>query len=190
MLLAFTLQVFFTSYLKNSALISATDGTARIFLPPYAAAWFQRVAPDRNIWRTLYRLSYSAAANFQATNFILQSSLYCDQSPKLFSWQFLISVFQVPNSWILRVIPDWGQRWQQSGRAHALGVNTRAVVGSNPAWCWAFFSFFFPFSHHITLAINQVPQGRCISAINEVNKKIFQAVLLGAKQALNAQNGI
>ena len=59
-------------------ILSATDGTARIFLPHCAAvcsereSWnvslviqthVSRVAPDRDLWRTLYRLSYSTTAN-------------------------------------------------------------------------------------------------------------------------------
>ena len=52
-----------------------------IFLTPYTAApGFKptsdsRVAPDWDFWRTLYRLSYSAAAGFQKTKLIKRTRL-------------------------------------------------------------------------------------------------------------------
>ena len=50
----------FHKLFPSSALISLTDGAARTFLPPYAAAWFE---PDWDLWSILYRLSYSAVGN-------------------------------------------------------------------------------------------------------------------------------
>ena len=50
----------FHKLFPSSALISLTDGAARTFLPPYAAAGFE---PDWDLWSMLYRLSYSAVTN-------------------------------------------------------------------------------------------------------------------------------
>ena len=57
----------------------STDGTSRIFLPPYAVAWIQtllsRVAPwPWTFWRTLYQLSFGEGVhkNSNACRHLLQ----------------------------------------------------------------------------------------------------------------------
>ena len=55
----------FNNLFPNSALISATDGAARIFLPTtfcrgVIRTHVSRVAPDWDLLKTLYGLSYSA----------------------------------------------------------------------------------------------------------------------------------
>ena len=72
---------FFSLLISQTALLTVTakDGAARIFLPPYAAVCSLRerwcvslviqiqargVAPAWDLWRTLYRLGYSTAAKY------------------------------------------------------------------------------------------------------------------------------
>ena len=53
---------FFTAYFTNSSFISATDGAAT--LCPSMIRTQDRVTPDWDLWRTLYRLSNRFAAAY------------------------------------------------------------------------------------------------------------------------------
>lgn len=73
-----------------------------------------------------------------------------------------------------------GQQFWHSGRAHALGADTREDVGSIPARCWG--SFLPHFIINWLRALNKIHLRRCICTIDEVKKNIFLVILLGAKQ--------